>query len=703
MTRKNLSIILCFALLISSFIQLSAQKTTQMDTVSLRLMARYYGDSAVLRWGFDKAFAWTEVDKVGFIIERVELDETNAPLSSAYQKVATVKSWRLDEFKTRAPRTDTMAMVAAQCLHGKSFSANVNGQNTTDDLKSAAANAENRFRYAQIAADFSPIAAEGLGWRWVDKYIKQNRKYIYRIHSPIDKSLFFRIDTTGFILPTNKVSDLETPQGFHIERGEHTATLIWQHTRDYTAYLIEKSEDGKTFRAATKTPYITFKDKKEFEVFYTDSLKENYKNYYYRVRGLNPFGEKSTWSEPQILRGRDLTPPPTPEFTKATIERVSLKVNLEWTTPFDALRTDLKGFHIAYAKDLDHPFLKITKTLLPVMVKQYSLTWNKSQNSGYYKVVAVDTAGNEAASHFKYVFLNDLDPPSKPVGLTGKIDTSGKVIISWAKPIETDVKGYVVQFANALNHPFVGRSKGIVEDTVFADSITLHTLTEKMYYRIAAVDLNENVSAFSDVLTLKKPDIIKPVPPNFKDYRATDSTIYLAWYPSSSSDAVKQRLYRKDTACNACPWEMIAEFDNSKNTFLDRPPTANLYAYAIEAQDDDGLYSLRNEPILLKCIDDRKLKATPKLSADFDEKTKSVILKWQFSTTPKINDFNINYILYRAIADAPLQQIKTIRGEILNFTDTKVILGTQYRYAIKAIADNERESKLSDAVQIKAK
>jgi len=694
MKRKNLSILLCFALLILGLKKLHAQKKTQIDTVSLRLMARYYGDSAVLRWGFDKSFAWTEVNKVGFIIERVELDETNTPMNSSYQKIATIKSWSLDEFKTRAPRTDTMAMVAAQCLYGKSFSANINGQNATEDLKSASSTAENRFRYAQIAADFSPVAAEGLGWRWVDKNIKPNRKYIYRIHSPIEKSLFFRIDSTGFILPTNKVLDLEIPQGFHIENGEHTATLIWQHVRDYTAYLIEKSEDGKNFTAATKTPYITFKDKKEFETFYIDSLEQNYKSYYYRVRGLSAFGEKSAWSQVQILKGRDLTPPPTPEFTKANVERLSKRVDLEWQIPFDATRTDLKGFHIAYSKDLNHPFVKITKTLLPVIVKQYSFTWDKKQNAGYYKVIAVDTAGNESVSQFKYVFLNDLDPPSKPQGLIGKIDSTGKVKISWAKPIEDDVKGYIVQFANALDHPFVGRSKGVVEDTVFTDSITLHTLTEKIYYRIAAVDLNENVSDFSNILALKKPDIIKPVPPNFYDYRATDSTIFLAWHPSQSEDAVKQRLYRK-LANGTDTWKVIAEMDNTKNTFTDKPPTVDLYAYSIEAEDDDGLRSLQNDPIFLKIVDDKKLKMTPQLAAVFDEKTKTVHLSWQFAASQKIN-----YLLYRAVDDLPLQHIKTIAGETRSFDDAKVVVGTKYRYAIKAIENNERESKISEAVKV---
>ena len=697
--KFSIKIIFCSVLFISNSSAIFCQtktaavaKVAKVENIKLALIAKYYGDSAVLRWGFDAPFAWTEIDKAGFIIERVELDKNNKPLNDAYQKVAVVKSWSLEEFKNNAPRTDSMAMVAAQCLYGKPK----NTDNPTGDLdlSTAASQSENKLRFAQIAADLSPVAAEGLGWRWVDRNVKPNRKYIYRLHTPLPKSLFFQADSTGFILPTDNVESLTPPQGFTSENFESNAILNWAHSVEYTAYLIEKSGDGKSFLPAVKKPYIAFKGKNNSEVYFKDSLEQNYKPYYYRVRGLSPFGEKSAWSEVQILKGRDLTPPPIPDLTKAVVERSSKRVDLEWQIPFDVKRTDLKGFYIAYSKDLDHPFVKITKTLLPVMVKQYTFTWDKKQNAGYYKVIAVDTAGNESASHFKYVFLNDLDPPSKPQGLIGKIDSTGKVKISWAKPIEDDVKGYIVQFANALDHPFVGRSKGVVEDTIFTDSITLHTLTEKIYYRIAAVDLNENVSDFSNILALKKPDIIKPVPPNFYDYRATDSTIFLAWHPSQSEDAVKQRLYRK-LANGTDTWKVIAEMDNTKNTFTDKPPTVDLYAYSIEAEDDDGLRSLQNDPIFLKIVDDKKLKMMPQLAAVFDEKTKTVHLSWQFAASQKIN-----YLLYRAVDDLPLQHIKTIAGETRSFDDAKVVVGTKYRYAIKAIENNERESKLSDAVKV---
>jgi uncharacterized protein len=708
-TYRQLFFILCCLPL--SIADLSAQsaskKTPKVETVNLRLIARYYGDSAVLRWGFDAPWAWKSIDKAGFIIERVELDDKNKPMTEAYQKVATVKSWTLNDFETRALRSDSMAMVAAQCLHGKNFSVDLGAQTTSNPIQSAAMMSENRFRIAQFSADMSPVAAEGLGWRWVDKNVKANRKYIYRLHSPQPVAQFFNVDTTGFILPTEQVLPLLPPQYFRVLNGDKSATITWSHDRDYTAYWIEKSTDGKTFTPAVSAPYISFKDEKHFEIMYRDSLVTNYQSVFYRVRGINPFGDLSAWSTPVSVKGRDLTPPPAPTVSKSDIDEKTRKLSIEWTMESVGNLADLKGFHVSFAPNLEKPFVKVTKTLLPKTSRQFDAVWDKNTNRGYYKIIAVDTAGNEAASYFRYLFLHDLDPPSQPVGLKGKIDTNGVVRLTWAQPIESDVQGYTIQFANASDHDFVPTGGDLVEDTTFLQTITLRTLTEKIYYRIAAVDRNQNVSPFSEVLTLKKPDKIRPVAPNFKDYSVNDSVIFIAWHPSTSSDAVKQRIYRRlvkntKSGDNKSVYtegsKIIAEFDNNTDKFTDIPPTTDLYTYTVEAEDDDGLRSIDGDTLTLKLVDNKKLKASPKLSAKFDEKTKTVSLTWQFNSPNKLR-----YALYRAVANEPMEQIKLFGGEVLTFDDPKIKAGTTYRYAIKALDNEDRESNFSEAVSVLTK
>ena len=583
-----------------------------------------------------------------------------------------------------------MAMVAAQCLHGKTFEMTNNNKNVDGNLNSAAQIYENRFRFAQLAADLSPVAAEGLGWRWADKNVKPNHKYIYRISTPVVDA-FFKAEPTGYILPTDKIYPYTPPQYFTVENGDKYAELTWEHTGTYTTYLIEKSEDGVKFKPAVSAPYIAFKDSRNTSILFKDSLATNYKSMFYRVRGLSPFGEKSAWSKPQEMRGRDLTPPSAPSVGQVKIDTSNRRVTLDWQmneTP------DLQGFDVVFSTSLEKPFKKMTKEMLPKTARQYQTVLDKKYNSGYYKIVAIDTASNESESYFQYVFVHDLDPPSQPKGLIGKIDTSGMVILTWAQPVETDVQGYTIQFANATYHTFTPTAKGLIADTTFAEKIDLRTLTEHIYYRIAAVDRNENVSAFSEILDLKKPDKIKPVAPNFKDYRVSDSSIFLAWHPSTSSDAVKQRLYRR-LAKNTEGSKMIAEMNNSVDCYTDTPPTTDMYAYTVEAEDDDGLRSINGDTLTLKLVDNKKLNATPKLSAKFDEKTKAVQLTWQSGSRDKVG-----YALYRALADAPLERIKTFEGQVSTFSDTKITNGMTYKYAIKVMDNADRASDFSELVSI---
>jgi hypothetical protein len=97
-------------------------------------------------------------------------------------------------------------------------------------------------------------------------------------------------------------------------------------------------------------------------------------------------------------------------------------------------------------------------------------------------------------------------------------------------------------------------------------------------------------------------------------------------------------------------------------------------------------------------VDNKKLKASPKLSAKFDETTKTVSLTWQFNSPNKLR-----YALYRAVANEPMEQIKMFDGDVLTFADPKIKAGTTYKYAIKAFDNEDRESNFSEAVSVLTK
>ena len=112
----------------------------------------------------------------------------------------------------------------------------------------------------------------------------------------------------------------------------------------------------------------------------------------------------------------------------------------------------------------------------------------------------------------RMVQMVDSIPPAPPVGLSAKADTSGMVLLTWLPNDELDLFGYRVFRANSLHEEFSQITAESVYANCFTDTISLKTLTKKVYYKILAVDQRQNWSAFSEVLEVGRPDVVPPAP-----------------------------------------------------------------------------------------------------------------------------------------------------------------------------------------------
>ena len=685
--------------------------TAQTQSNNLHLIARSYGDSITLRWGVLTPVAWQLISKQGFILERAVLDP-NDKIEQNYTRVTTqpIKPWTAEECKIRIdPRTDRYAAIAAQALHGKSFQTKTEGDlntkatngtgtdNTLSQIINATEQLESRHALAHFAADISPTAATALALRWTDKNIKQDRKYIYRIYPAPQPQGLYRVDTAFFILsPRDKetperMTDITT-QGF-----EKKIQVQWQklaYSNRFSAFFVERSDDnGKTFNPLSKDPYIQMQrdPAKQSLITYEDTANIiNYQKYQYRVRGIDPFGDYSPYSNPVIGFAKDMTPPPTPILRK--INKISTTAySLEWTIPNPP--SDLKGFLVTRCTTIDGKYKPLSKNILAPATRQFTDNNASATESNFYSIVALDTSGNAAASESHLVFSYDNIPPAPPTGLKGNIDTAGIVRITWDMGKERDLLGYRIFNANAPDHEFAGAATEMILDTFFRDSITLKTLSKHIYYKIVAVDNNLNSSEYSPILELSKPDIIPPVPPVILNFLVTDSTVAFNWAKSASEDVSKQIVYRR--LKKEATWTPLSTLDKTTNKFMDTHFAFNQdYLYSIQSIDSSDLASEKSFPLAIHTpnISSKALRPVTNLKAT-PTNNNSIKLTWQNPTRPILP---INAILIYRSTTTPSEWELISTTEGFTFEDP-IRTNTKVKYAIKVRYQGGATSPLCNA------
>ena len=711
MKRINLTYIRFFVLsvfVLCAVVNSQAQKTSRKQKAlktevsqekteaAIKISARYYGDSIVLRWAVDKSSAWRTLNEHGYTIERLTLDKANK-VTEEFKKITDgpVKPWTYEKWGERIDKNDDYAVIAAQTLYGESFDVTKISANKAGQLDNMADEARMRHAFAMLSADVSVQAAQGLGLRLADTDIQKGNKYIYRIYSLHPKTSF-TTDTGMFVIDTKEIYNVFAPITPKALEGERQVTLNWDKETKFSAYYVQRSADGgKTYIDLTKKPYLQISNTPENinEFNFSDSVPVNYKPFLYRIAGVTSFGDVSPWSKPIKAMGWDRTAPEAPRIIKSVVINDDNHVKITWE--IDNIDKDMKGFFIGRGSNVTGPFEPLNDKALSNNQREYIDKSPVKHNTNYYVVASVDTSKNINQSMPSYAALKDKIPPAQPTSLQGDIDTNGIVKIWWSKGDELDLNGYRVYYSNNRDAEFHALT-GTVRDTTFTDTINLATLDELIYYRIVAVDMHLNNSEFSDVLELLKPDIVKPVSPVFKTYNVTDTTVYIAWIRSSSKDVEKQIVYRREPEKE---WQAYKELNKDVEEFTDNQvKKEKIYEYSLAAIDDAGLASENSKPLVVRVYNSGLQKGINDLKAEFEKNDGSVVLSWNHAESK-----DCKFLIYRAYNGTGLQMYASINEGSNEYVDKNVSTEGTYTYAIKAISKNGNKSPLSGSVKIEVK
>jgi fibronectin type 3 domain-containing protein len=692
---KSIAVLFSLFLALQAFPQ-DGKGKAQPFTANLRLTARVYTDSVVLRWAPDAPGAWITANEYGYVLERTIVPDSGNFDPAAYRQLndTLIKPWPLDDWaKIAGEKADNpVASVAAQALYGESFSGS--GTNFVE----AADEFANRWSFSILAADMNTVTATALGLRFVDRTYQKGKTYIYRVSCPVDTSVY-KIETGYAVVNTSDIVEIPKPFISSAVEMENVIQLEWDreyHDRAFSAYWIERSENkGKTYHRINQVPFIHPQNelrKPSNLILFTDSVPQNYKPYWYRITGITSFGELSRPSDPIMAMGRDKTPPEPPENLKATSLGGS-RIRLTWEK--ETQEKDLQGFLIGRSHSSIKDFVPLFEKPLPPSTRSWTDENADPSTSNYYVVAAVDTAGNGNVSMIAYGMIIDSIPPAPPVNLEGFIDTSGIVHISWSLGKEADLAGYMVYFANDPSHVFSSTTKAPFRDTVFTDTIQLKTLTKKIYYRIKAVDVTYNYSDFSDILELKRPDVVPPTSPVISGYKVTDTGIQLEWIPSMSNDVDHHILSRR---VDDGQWTDYRSFpvSSGEHSFTDTSVVAGSdYSYRLQAVDESGLSSNLSMEFTLKFTGNPVMVAVSNVFASITQDQRSILVNWNYPV-----EGNYRYVVYRAVNGGNFQTVASVEPPVNSYTDKRIRKGSVYEYQVRAFYHDGKKSALGGVAKI---
>jgi fibronectin type 3 domain-containing protein len=657
---------------------------------SVAILSKPKADGIWLRWAPSDPANWQLGNRYGYTIERFTLlpNGDMVPGSQMTITQSPLKPLTETEFDKIAETSDEAA-VLQEILYGKDFNKNFSA-NDLGSVLSQKNELENRYGIALLMCDLSIDAAKAGALFFKDASAQKGSRYIYRIKIATET---VKLEPGVVMVNATAEKPMQELKDLKAQFGNKKVALSWStlmHKGVYSAYYIERSTDGKTFKKLTDLPYVHMSEKIETETaFYVDSLDINQKTYYYRINGISPFAEIGPYSNIVSGEGKD-------DLTGLLIIREGKvleqrKVKVAWEFP-QTIEKQIAGFYVSSAPKHDGPYTDLNKKPLAKTIREY--TQETPYNNTYYTLRAVDKNGVEVARSFPYlVQIADETPPAIPVGLTGSMDKTGIASLTWTANTDKDLLGYRVFRSNSLKEEFVEVTKVILSKPSFVDTVNIKVLNKKIYYSIVAVDKNYNPSEYTTPLLLMRPDIIAPAAPVLTRTEVVKDTIALAWINSASDDVAKYEITKieKDEKLSRVmlTWYPSAPLTTYKDISITPGKT---YQYIITAYDSSGNKSLTKSREVY--FEPGFRKAVTGIEDSVDRQNKEIILQW------KNDQPAVKCIIYRKVNDGPIKILATLDGNVESFVDRMISPNNTYIYKIQPIYSKGVRAMISGEIKI---
>jgi fibronectin type 3 domain-containing protein len=456
--------------------------------------------------------------------------------------------------------------------------------------------------------------------------------------------------------------------------GEGEISLDWfdNPEPDLDYYRIERATDVMFTDAVSFTSGVSD---------YVDSGLIIGQMYYYRVFAVDTGGHESYNSNTAYTEAPDYAPA-APTGLIANSGPGEGEITLSWNANSEP--------------DFDH--YRLERCLAPDFgpgTDPFDLPEPAYHDTGlmpgtiyYYRVIAIDLAGNESAPSDTVFAVAPDSYPSPPTGLTAVSGPGeGEIHLSWNANPEPDIDRYRLERATSPDFE-PGSEPFETPATSYQDSGLVPGDT--YYYRVIAIDVGGHWSDPGEVVSEVALDLVPTAPTGLTAVPGPgEGEIFISWNPNPESDIdhyLWERASNPEFEPGSEPFEEPAV--SHQDSGLEPGET---YYYRVSAVDATGNTSPTSDVVSAVALDTAPaaptgLTASP--SGDWD-----VLVSWDANTEPDLD----RYRLERDTTDlfsGPVGFETTGQSHL----DSGLDVGVTYYYRIFAIDTQENSSAPSDTV-----
>jgi fibronectin type 3 domain-containing protein len=545
--------------------------------------------------------------------------------------------------------------------------------------------------FAYTYSMISPGLRMALGRTLIDRSVEPQKRYRYRIDL-IDRRGDV-VDTVYERIRVQKPRGTAPPKAVRAEDSKGAFEIEW----DYPSYrgesdpavgfLVYRREEGKEPVRIHRAPKLRI----EGYLSHFDRSPREGLTYRYGVRAVNLIGRLSpiVYSEPVQIK--DSTAPLVPMGLTAVDKEEG--VLLLWNI---SPERDAASYRLYRSSSLEGEYERINREPIPVDSPSYTDGEIRRGVPWFYKVSAIDRAGNESPKCGAVTLIpSDTEPPGPVSGIDYTVDGEKRYVeLRWEPSPEGDLSGYHLyrkrnegSYTRITGTPIEAGSKPAYQDSGFRKAGLRPG--DEYEYAVSAVDRSGNEGERTRV-TVLIPDLVPPSPVFSFSARPTEKGgVELRWQPSLSKDLQYHRLYRSKEKGKA---ELAAELAKGETVYHDSDvERGESYEYYVIEVDEAGNESDPSRRRNVVPVDIVPPGAPEKL--EFTRHRRGIILRWE---APEDEDI-AGYRIYRA--DYPGASSRRLSGELV--AEAEYHVRRNYEGAVYTVTAVDSSANEGDGVSLR--